>query len=404
MKRLLLALMLFVSSNAFADTAILQSSDGTAISSANPLQVTFGEGTQTMSGAMGERLSGSNVNRYIDYNDNPYATTIGGGLFLRYSNIWFLEEGEDIDAFIASDEVVDGDTIYLASGTYTTTADIDVTKAVHIVGQGIGKTIISTSTGSLNIFDISKDGASISNLSISSTGTGTQIGINVSGVSGTRFTNINLSNLLITMSSTAVQRGIVLLDSGANIRNVVGSITSSNNEASGLRVGPASTMEATATVNVYNSWMSVSSGSSTGHAFRFSESTATQVLTANVYDSYGFAVEGASSSSAGIYSNAASAADIVVNVYGGAYSGTDNDAEIAGTGVLNPSATTVFVNNKISGTVTPAGYTLLKRVTADPCTSGAPEGALFWNDTANELCVCDGTNDIRVKDFTTACF
>jgi hypothetical protein len=44
------------------------------------------------------------------------------------------------------------------------------------------------------------------------------------------------------------------------------------------------------------------------------------------------------------------------------------------------------------------------KVTADPCGSGYPEGSIFWNDTANELCVCDGTNDLRVKDMSTACF
>lgn len=45
-----------------------------------------------------------------------------------------------------------------------------------------------------------------------------------------------------------------------------------------------------------------------------------------------------------------------------------------------------------------------RHVTSDPCTSGAPEGLVFWNTTAKELCVCNGTNDLRVKDMTTACF
>jgi len=40
---------------------------------------------------------------------------------------------------------------------------------------------------------------------------------------------------------------------------------------------------------------------------------------------------------------------------------------------------------------------------ADPCTA-AREGAIFYNSTANEICFCDGTNDLRIKDATTACF
>lgn len=41
--------------------------------------------------------------------------------------------------------------------------------------------------------------------------------------------------------------------------------------------------------------------------------------------------------------------------------------------------------------------------TADPCGSGFPEGAIFYNDTANVLCFCDGTNDLKVSD-GSACF
>ncbi len=43
------------------------------------------------------------------------------------------------------------------------------------------------------------------------------------------------------------------------------------------------------------------------------------------------------------------------------------------------------------------------KTTSDPCSSSI-EGAIFYNSTANELCFCDGSNDLRVKDATTACF
>jgi len=42
-------------------------------------------------------------------------------------------------------------------------------------------------------------------------------------------------------------------------------------------------------------------------------------------------------------------------------------------------------------------------VTADPCGSGYPEGSIFYNDTANVLCFCDGTNDLKISD-GSACF
>jgi len=43
-------------------------------------------------------------------------------------------------------------------------------------------------------------------------------------------------------------------------------------------------------------------------------------------------------------------------------------------------------------------------VTADPCGSGYPEGAIFYNTTSNYMCYCNGTNDVKMADDTTACF
>jgi len=66
---------------------------------------------------------------------------------------------------------------------------------------------------------------------------------------------------------------------------------------------------------------------------------------------------------------------------------------------VNEDATVVV------GQATDASYfSHLKGYTADPCGS-IPARSYFWNDTANEPCVCIvGGTDIRVKDMTTACF
>lgn len=57
----------------------------------------------------------------------------------------------------------------------------------------------------------------------------------------------------------------------------------------------------------------------------------------------------------------------------------------------------------IAGDITMTGAIALKSATADPCGTDA-EGSIFWNTTDNEVCVCDGTNDVRIKDASTACF
>lgn len=41
--------------------------------------------------------------------------------------------------------------------------------------------------------------------------------------------------------------------------------------------------------------------------------------------------------------------------------------------------------------------------TADPC-GGMGEGSIFYNDTSNYYCYCDGTSDVQLHDPATACF
>ena len=41
--------------------------------------------------------------------------------------------------------------------------------------------------------------------------------------------------------------------------------------------------------------------------------------------------------------------------------------------------------------------------TADPCAT-LGEGAIFYNTTSNFMCYCDGTDDLKMNDNSTACF
>jgi hypothetical protein len=50
------------------------------------------------------------------------------------------------------------------------------------------------------------------------------------------------------------------------------------------------------------------------------------------------------------------------------------------------------------------GLLIPRKVTADPCASGAPEGGIFYNDTSNYMCFCDGTDDVQMHSPATACF
>jgi len=44
------------------------------------------------------------------------------------------------------------------------------------------------------------------------------------------------------------------------------------------------------------------------------------------------------------------------------------------------------------------------KVTSDPCGTGYPEGSIFYNDTSNYMCYCNGSADVKMSDDITACF
>ena len=56
-----------------------------------------------------------------------------------------------------------------------------------------------------------------------------------------------------------------------------------------------------------------------------------------------------------------------------------------------------------TGQVTAAAGIKAASVTADPCGT-FPEGSIFYNDTSNYMCYCNGTDDVKMSDDTTACF
>ena len=84
--------------------------------------------------------------------------------------------------------------------------------------------------------------------------------------------------------------------------------------------------------------------------------------------------------------------------------GYNNDAPSATGNNQIDIADTIFANSS-SLNVTVVGGLTLAKVTADPCgdTNAYPEGSIFYNDTGNYWCGCDGTNDIKLSD-GNACF
>lgn len=278
------------------------------------------------------------------------SSTAGGSLYLYKPHIFFVSTGDSISSLISV--LSAGDTIVLGSGTYTITADLAVNKAINIIGQGPGATTISTSTADINVFNITASNARISDLSISSTANATtqSRAIYINGSGGSVLSGVRINNVSITMSGSGIQQGIRLLDASAEITNVIGSITSSNNSAQGIQGTNAATAEAITTINIYQCNMTVSSGGTEGNGFYATDSSAANNITMNVYNSKAIVSEGAATTSRGA---AASAAKAFLNIYNCTLGATDND-------IVNSSATvanygSILVNNTSSGTITGTG-------------------------------------------------
>lgn len=192
-------------------------------------------------------------------------------------NVTYVPIDGDIEAYVTA--ATAGDTLILAAGTYTLSSDIDISKQINIVGQGIGATIIAGST--LYAFDLAAGSSNtrIANLSITSTTIGT--GINcASELTGLIFENLNIE----LTSGTGHRYGIALNASSATIRRCYVYLTASGMgiQTEGLAISASST--AAKTVDIYNSHFYAATGTTRKSGIFISQNDNTELLTVNLYN------------------------------------------------------------------------------------------------------------------------
>lgn len=278
----------------------------------------------------------------------------GADVSFTDQNIIFLKYGDDISTAISS--ATAGDVIVLPAATITITSAITLDKAVHLVGQGMGRTIISTSTGSITgMITATVSGASVANLSLNSTGSGTQRCFYANGAATTVISNVNVYSVDCTMSGTGTQSAFQWEDASGSIFNPVYTITSSNGATEGIRARGSSTNESALTLNVYNPTCIMSTGGGTNsYCLQAQDNTSPTGVTMNVYGrGYYRVTETAAATSHAAF--ASGGTDAVMNLYGGTFSATDYDFDIQNSATMNLYSAT-SVNNTANGTPTYLGY------------------------------------------------
>ena len=315
-------------------------------------------------------LSGATFIGLVDVSD----------LAISGSNITYVPIGGDIEAYVTA--ATAGDTLMLASGTYTVTNDIDIAKAIAIVGGGCCNTIIQATTDSINVFHITASSVSICDVGFNITASDSHA-ILCDGTTGTVLTSLKLSDLNIVLNSHAgPQHGICFEEASAELWNIELAIASTDDEASGIYAWNNATAEAATTVHCHQVAVEVAGGSTPVTAFRCEDNGATENMSLLLWNSHGNVTETAACASGGLYNHGGAQALTLAEFC--VFNATDYD-------IFNNGGTVTLMgcvlgSGTTSGTITMDGYVTVE----------AEAYAAGWNG-ANEAASKDSVYDEMEK-------
>lgn len=308
-----------------ADTADINGGtvDGAVIGGASAAAITGTTITST-----GDLIVGNGTDEKIDW--------VSG-------NVTYVPIGASIEAY--HDAATAGDTLILASGTYTITDDIDITKAINIVGQGMGKTIIKCDTASKKVFDITSAAARISDLTIDITADTTRA-FAVTTTTGFVFENINISIANASMSAP-----IYTLNSNGTYRNITATGVASVGSAYIFYIDYSAATVAVGQSYILDSDISVSSaaGATTAYPIYIRDNGTDSDQTIYIRNSKFTGLVGNTKNGLD-----ADGGDIIVYAENSIFDGATADVTQANSATIN-LRDCVLVNNTTSGTITQTG-------------------------------------------------
>lgn len=326
------------------------------------------------------------------------STITGTGLYAEYlstANIKWLGTSDSIATAIT--DATAGDTIILGAGTYSFTT-LTINKALKIIGQGAGKTILASSSTTGVAITANANNIVLSDLSVTQTATsGSAVTIFFTGTAGTVLTGGVLRNVestyTLAANSGTYNAGIQVADASINIYNC--KITSTNSGTGNIAAiifDNQSTAEAITTSNIYNSVITTTSSAGSGtpvvSGIQVADISASQNVVVNVYQSIVTATDSlAGATTYSLLANVGS--DAKLNSYSNILIGTDGAYSQANSAVLtayNDTVTTDAASGAVwSGTLKGNAISLSGTVTSSRTTD------LGWSVVAGANTACNTT-------------
>ena len=406
-----------------------------------PNAVTF---TSTGGAAPGATFDGSAA-KTIDYSTVGAApagayltaltgdvTTVGSAASLikwGSGNVVYVPLAGNIQTYI--NNATAGDTLILASGTYTITATLIIDKSIGISGQG-SQTNIASSVASQNVFNIYANNVRLADMSLSNTASNSaaiQVGNMLSPFGN--LTGVVVRNVTISASGAGIKYGIRIFGSNVNILNGLVTVASSDDVAYGIDVYNTSGTTQNCTVNILDV-VTVATGATNSEAYHVNNVNNANTILVNMWNCTGTGAASAGSSDCGLEVTSTTTFNATANAYHCSFSGADFDVKQAGSNVVNlyscnlinklPSGTLVYKGLEVAETFnaitlapqivgfTVAGGTTPKTLTVplDASVSGTNTGdqtlsglngvAAPAANTADYLPQWDGTDSKTLKN------
>lgn len=205
-------------------------------------------------------------------------------LDLAKNNIVYVPIDGSINTYITN--ATAGDTLILAAGTYTITANINVTKSLTIKGSGKYITTVTTSTAGIRLFNITSSNVLLMDMSVTNSNAGANVSYCIyAGDGSTQYTNINITNVYTAFTGATTQGTWNIWYNSAS-----GTVQSCNSYSTAVTwlatgIGLTNGLTSANTVDVYNSWFIMNSSSASVNCYgSYVAWTANGAATLNLYN------------------------------------------------------------------------------------------------------------------------